>query len=186
MLLFDENAFEHRGDSYMCQKVEEPLTQPSFVIRKVTRAELKELIEVYRSGYEGLEEYAERTEEDIYDYLEWLYDGDPNGFLVAEVGGELVGFISVHADWWDRRYQRRTAEFHELVVRKDWQSKGVGKALMMAGLDYARAQDCEYASLWVGEGNWKARDWYRRLGFEEVGKGWGIWVRMIKKLREDV
>ncbi|MCX7968892.1 MAG: hypothetical protein N3B10_10480 [Armatimonadetes bacterium] len=53
----------------MCQKVEEPLTQPSFVIRKVTRAELKELIEVYRSGYEGLEEYAERTEEDIYDLL---------------------------------------------------------------------------------------------------------------------
>jgi hypothetical protein len=34
----------------------------------------------------------------------------------------------------------------------------------------------------VGEGNEKARAWYRRLGFEEVGKGWGIWVRMIKPL----
>ena len=73
-------------------------------------------------------------------------------FFVAEANGELVGFVSVHADWWDRRYQRRTAEIHELVVRKDWQSKGVGRALMMAALDYARAQGCEYASLWVGEG----------------------------------
>ncbi len=163
----------------------EQSTQLAFVIRPIRRDELEKLIDVYRSGYEGLEEYAETDEEDILDYLEWLYNGDPNGFLVAEVEGELVGFISIHSDWWDRRYQRQTAEFHELVVRKDWQNKGIGKALMMAGLDYARAQNCEYASLWVGEGNWKAREWYRRIGFKEVGKGWGVWVRMVKKLRDD-
>ncbi|MFA0784487.1 MAG: hypothetical protein YYHSYBAR_002878 [Candidatus Fervidibacter sacchari] len=174
------------GDRDMSQKVAEPPTQPAFVIRPAKRRELEDLIEVYKSGYEGLEEYAERTEEDIRDYLEWLYDGDPNGFLVAEANGELIGFVSVHSDWWDRRYQRRTAEIHELVVRKDWQSKGVGRALMMAALDYARAQGCDYASLWVGEGNWKAREWYRRLGFEEVGKGWSVWVRMVKKLRDEL
>ncbi len=175
-----------RGDREMSQKVAEPPTQPAFVIRPAKRKELEDLIEVYRSGYEGLEEYAEQTEEDIRDYLEWLYDGEPNGFLVAEANGELIGFVSVHSDWWDRRYQRRTAEIHELVVRKDWQSKGIGRALMMAALDYARAQECDYASLWVGEGNWKAREWYRRLGFEEVGKGWSVWVRMVKKLREEL
>jgi GNAT superfamily N-acetyltransferase len=118
----------------MSQKVAEPPTQPAFVIRPAKRKELEDLIEVYKSGYEGLEEYAERTEEDIRDYLEWLYDGDPNGFLVAEANGELIGFVSVHSDWWDRRYQRRTAEIHELVVRKDWQGKGVGRALMMVCL----------------------------------------------------
>jgi ribosomal protein S18 acetylase RimI-like enzyme len=156
--------------------------QADFLIRTAQRRELERLIAVYKAGYEGLEEYAETDDDDIRDYLEWLFDGDPNGFLVAEANGELIGFVSVHADWWDRRYQRRTAELHELVVHKDWQGKGVGRALMMAALDYARAQGCEYASLWVGEGNEKARAWYRRLGFEEVGKGWGIWVRMIKPL----
>lgn len=157
-------------------------TQVSFTIRTLRWDELNKLIEVYRSGYEGLEEYAETDEDDIRDYLRWLFNGDPNGFLVAEAEGELIGFISVHSDWWDRRYQRRTAELHELVVRKDWQGKGVGKALMFAALDYARAQSCDYASLWVGENNWKAREWYRRLNFKEAGKGWGEWVRMVKKL----
>ncbi len=157
--------------------------KPTFTIRPVRRSELAQLIEVYRSGYEGLEEYAETTEEDIFDYLTWLYEGDPHGFFVAETtNGELIGFVSVHADWWDRRYQRRTAEIHELVVRKDYQGQGVGRELMLTALDYAYAQGCEYASLWVGEKNLKARDWYRRLGFEEAGKGWGVWVRMIKRL----
>ncbi|GBC98381.1 Mycothiol acetyltransferase [bacterium HR17] len=161
-------------------------TEPPFVIRVGRRDDLSQLVEVYRSGYEGLEEYAETDDDDIRDYLNWLYEGDPNGFWVAEANGELIGFVSVHSDWWDRRYQRRTAEIHELVVRKDWQSRGVGRALMMAALDYARAQGDDYASLWVGEGNTKAREWYRRLGFEEVGKGWGIWVRMVKKLRDNL
>lgn len=175
-----------RGVAEMSQKIVDLPTQPAFVIRPVERHELEKLIEIYRSGYEGLEEYAETDEKDIRDYLEWLYEGEPNGFLVAETESELIGFISVHTDWWDRRYQRRTAEFHELVVKRDWQSKGIGKALMMAGLDYARAKGCEYASLWVGEGNLKARKWYHRLGFEEVGKSWGVWVRMVKKLINDV
>ncbi len=155
--------------------------QVSFTIRSVRQDELDKMIEVYRSGYEGLEEYAETGEEDIRDYLKWLFDGEPSGFLVAEANDEPFGFVSVHSDWWDRRYQRRTAEIHELVVKKEWQGKGIGKALMDAALDYARAQGCDYASLWVGENNWKARQWYRRLGFEEVGKGWGEWVRMVKK-----
>ncbi len=156
---------------------------PAFIIRPVRRHELEQLIEVYRSGYEGMEQYAETDEEDIRDYLEWLYEGEPSGFLVAEAEeGRLVGFVSTHTDWWDRRFQRRTAELHELVVHKNWQGVGIGRALMMAALDYARAQGCEYASLWVGEENWKAREWYRRLGFEEAGKGWGVWVRMVKRL----
>lgn len=160
-------------------------TQVAFIIRNAHRDELEKLVKVYRSGYQGMEEYAYTSQGEIRDYLRWLFNGDPNGFLIAEADGEPIGFVSVHTDWWDRRYQRSTAEIHELVVKKEWQGKGVGRALFFAALDYARTQGCDYASLWVGENNQLAREWYQRLRFEEVGIGWGEWVRMVKKLTED-
>ena len=150
------------------------------IIRRVRQDELNKLVSVYLSAYEGLEEYAYTSGSEVRSYLRWLYRGDPDGFFVAELDGKVVGFVAVHTNWWDKRIGR-TAEIHELVVHKKYQRIGIGTKLMECAIEHAIESGCNFVSLWVGSKNTVAREWYRRLGFEEVGEGY-YWVRMIKCL----
>lgn len=150
------------------------------IIRRVKPEELNKLVSVYRSAYEGLEEYAYTSGSEIRSYMRWLYRGDPDGFLVAELNGEIIGFVSVHTNWWDKRVGR-TAEIHEIAVQKRYQHMGIGKKLLKKAVEYALSRGCNWVSLWVGSENNMAKEWYRRLGFEETGEGY-YWVRMLKRL----
>jgi len=152
-------------------------------IRRARREELPRLAEIYLSAYEGLEQYAYYDYEEALDYMHWLYRGHRDGFFVAEVDGEPVGFVACNPFWRDR-FVGRTCEIHELAVAKEHKGKGIGRALMMRALEYGREKGCRTASLWVGEGNTLAIEWYRRLGFKRAGR-WGIWVRMRKRLDEE-
>jgi len=149
----------------------ERLTPPEFS-RKLGR-----LIEVYREAYRDLPEYSYREPEEIADYLRWLYQIDPEGFLVAHAGGEVRGFIAVCRYWRDRVHGE-VGEIHELAVHPRWQGQGIGKLLMSAGMELLE-RDHRLLALWVGEKNHRALEFYRRLGFHEVGKV-GRWLRMIK------
>jgi len=156
---------------------------PSVIVRRGRVEELDRLEEVYREAYRGLEEYADTTTFRIRNYLNWLYSGEPEGFFVAEVAGQVVGFVSIHAQWWDKRLGE-TGEIHEICVHPRWKGKGVGRRLIETAIAYARRRGRRYVSLWVGERNWHARRWYRSLGFEECGVQFGEWVRMIKPIEE--
>lgn len=61
--------------------------------------------------------------------------GPPEGLysLVACVDGEVVGSLSVET--YPSRARRRHVASIGMAVRDDWQGKGVGSALMRAGLD---------------------------------------------------
>lgn len=54
--------------------------------------------------------------------------------LVAEVDGEVVGQLTLHAN---TRARRKHSGNLGMAVRDDWQNKGVGTALMRACLDLA-------------------------------------------------
>jgi len=150
-------------------------------LRRVQSEEIEKLIPIYKSAYRGLENYAYTHPEEIRGYLNWLFRGDPQGFFVAEKGGRLIGFVSIHGDWWDRQRQTRTGEIHELVVHSDFKGQGVGKTLIEKAFSYLKERGCKTASLWVGENNFLARRWYKKLGFREVGQV-SCWVRMVKNL----
>lgn len=150
-------------------------------IRRVQSGEIEELIPIYKSAYRGLKNYAYTRPEEIRGYLNWLFRGDPQGFFVAEKEGNLIGFVSIHGDWWDRQRQACTGEIHELVVHADFKGQGVGKILVEKAFSYLQERRCKTASLWVGENNLLARRWYKKLGFREVGQV-SCWVRMVKNL----
>ena len=156
--------------------------RPKIVIRKARKEELPKLAEIYLSAYEGMEHYAYYDYEEALDYMEWLYRGHKDGFFVAEVNGEPVGFVACNPFWRDR-FVGRTCEIHEVAVAKGWKGKGIGRMLMQRALEYGREKGCRTASLWVGEGNTLAIEWYRRLGFKRAGR-WGVWIRMRKNLSE--
>lgn len=149
----------------------ERLTPPEF------SRELERLIGVYREAYRDLPEYSYHDPEEIADYLRWLYQVDPEGFLVARIGGEVCGFIAVCRYWRDRVHGE-VGEIHELAVHPRWQGQGIGRLLMQAGMELLE-RDHRLLALWVGEGNRRALRLYQRLGFHKAGKV-GRWLRMIK------
>ena len=142
------------------------------------KKELPLLVEVYLSGYRNLEKYAYSSPGRVKSYLRWLWKGDPEGFLVAENEKGILGFISVHSEWRDWE-EGRCGEIHEIVVREEFKRKGIGKSLFLAAIEYLRRRGHSKITLWVGKENRIARQWYRRLGFEEVYIV-GEWVRMKK------
>lgn len=89
----------------------------------------------------------------------WLLEGD----LVAEVAGEIVGSIHV---------QPSKHGYGEIgmAVQSDWRGRGVGTALMVAAIDWARDHGLHKLSLSVFAHNEAAIALYRKFGFVDEGR----------------
>jgi predicted N-acetyltransferase YhbS len=82
-------------------------------------------------------------------------------FVAADVDDRAVGFILMVRlrDW---------AQLAEVDVRPEWGRRGIGRALVRAGLDWARSRGLERVVLsTMRDVPWNA-PFYRRLGFEVV------------------
>ena len=150
-------------------------------IRRVKKEDLNSFVEVYQKAYRGLEEYAYTRRRDIKDYFRWLYARDKDGFMVAEVNGEAVGFVACDTNWISFFDMNRMGEIHEIFVLPEYRRRGIGTALMIKAIIYIKSRGLNKAGLWVGETNYNAIKFYRKFGFREVGI-WGRWIRMIKEL----
>jgi len=145
-------------------------------IRKAKKSDFEKLIEIYQRAYQDLKEYAEEGKENILKYLNWLYKQDKDGFLVATLDNNIVGFICADKNWTKER-----GEIHEFVVDPNYQNLGIGKLLFEKALSYLKESGKKYVGLWVGEKNIKAKNFYKKYGFEYKGKI-KVWEKYLKKL----
>jgi len=107
----------------------------------------------YRS-VESVRERLAKSEEDFFS-------------LVAVVDGEVVGSISLQAA--TRPRLRHKGEIG-MMVRDDWQGKGVGSAMMQAVIDLAdKWLNLTRIELTVYTDNEPAVALYRKFGFEIEG-----------------
>jgi putative acetyltransferase len=94
--------------------------------------------------------------------------GDSAYGLVAEVDGQVVGMLSLHT--FPNRPRRRHAAGLGMGVHDDWQGKGVGTALMRAGVDLAdNWLNLRRLELEVYTDNAPGVRLYERFGFEREG-----------------
>jgi putative acetyltransferase len=95
----------------------------------------------------------------------------PEGFysLVACVDGEVVGQIGLHT--FPNRPRRRHVGEIGMMVRDDWQGKGIGTALMQAAVDLAdKWLNLTRLELGVFSDNEPAIKLYKKFGFQVEGK----------------
>lgn len=87
---------------------------------------------------------------------------------MAELSGEIVGFIGIGADREDDLPDQ--GEVYALYVLSNTQRRGIGVALMREGLTTLEAEGFTCAVLWVLVGNLRTRAWYESHGWTSTGK----------------
>jgi RimJ/RimL family protein N-acetyltransferase len=99
-------------------------------------------------------------DERIKAFTESATSPDWAGF-VAEVDGAFVGELGLHI--------RRGRGDIGMLVLDGWRGKGVGSALMVAAIDWARANHLHKVTLQVWPHNERAIALYEKFGFEREG-----------------
>lgn len=87
-------------------------------------------------------------------------------FVAEDEAGVRLGFIHLQTD---TDYYTREEHGHvgDIVVTPEGEGRGVGRALLEKGEEWARAQGFRWLALHVFAQNRRAREVYRRLGYGE-------------------
>lgn len=86
------------------------------------------------------------------------------GFLIAELNGEIVGFV-VATSPMISVFSGRTGEITLVAVDAPYRRRGIGTQLMLAGMELLRRRSMRWVRLHVEVRNHKAIALYQRLGF---------------------
>jgi GNAT superfamily N-acetyltransferase len=99
---------------------------------------------------------------------EQLLHDDSSHFLVAEMKGTPVGFISFTVRQ-TILHRGPSALIDELVVAKEYRDKDVGQQLVSSVIEKCRQLECGEVEVSTERTNVKAREFYRKCGFGERG-----------------
>ncbi len=87
---------------------------------------------------------------------------DPEGFVIHEIGGRIAGFCWTKVD---PDIDPNLGEIYVIAVDPDFHGRGLGSALVVAGLDNMSRRGITEAMLFVDAENQPAVEMYQRLGF---------------------
>ena len=90
---------------------------------------------------------------------------NPEGIFVYEEGGAIVGYITTRID-----AEAQTGSIPNMAVFPEHQGKGIGRALMVAALDYLEASGMVMARIETLDNNAVGAAFYPRTGFREVAR----------------
>lgn len=91
-------------------------------------------------------------------------------FRVAEVDGEVVGYVKLGPSALPIETNRRAIELRQIYLLKEQHGTGIAAALTEWAIDEARRLGFEELYLTVYVDNHRARRFYDRHGFDAVGR----------------
>jgi ribosomal protein S18 acetylase RimI-like enzyme len=100
--------------------------------------------------------------------------------LLAFVDGRAVG-IAVCFFGFSTFKALPLLNIHDLAVLPQYRGRGIGRALLAAAEDHARAKGCCKLTLEVQDDNARARSLYRRFGFNDFVVGNSAPTRFLAK-----
>ena len=90
-------------------------------------------------------------------------------FQLAESDGQVIGFVKLGPPELPVDGKRPWIELRQLYISNEWRGAGAARELMDWALTEAKARGGEELYLTVYTENWRARRFYEKYGFVEVG-----------------
>jgi len=140
----------------------------AFAIRPAREEDAAAIAAIFNEGIEDRIATLETRPVSAAERRAWLAGRGPrHPVLVAEAGGEAVGWASLN------RFNPRAAYDHvadfSIYVARRWRGRGVGRALIGALIDRARAIGYHKLVLAAFPSNAAGMALYREAGFRRVG-----------------
>jgi len=139
-----------------------PALPTDLATRPFTAEDATDFLGVNNAAFEWHPEQGDMTIKDLESrQSEGWYD--PEGFLLHEVDGEVVGFC------WTKVHDAQSpalGEIYAIAVHPDHHGKGLGRTLTLAGLAHLAGRGLRHAILYVESDNRPARRMYEALGFD--------------------
>ena len=139
-----------------------PALPTDLATRPFTAEDATAFLAVNNAAFEWHPEQGDMTIKDLESrQSEGWYD--PEGFLLHEVDGEVVGFC------WTKVHDAQSpalGEIYAIAVHPDHHGKGLGRTLTLAGLAHLAGRGLRHAILYVESDNRPARRMYEALGFD--------------------
>ena len=121
------------------------------------------------TGYDAVYDTSPDAEKIMRRFLADLSSSAHSCLYVAELAGEIVGFLSGEIREGSPAFSPKTwAAVEDIYVTQAHRSQGLGRALVEACAEWARDKGADGVSLQVAAGNKRARKFYDDLGFREV------------------
>ncbi|HWE74804.1 MAG TPA: GNAT family N-acetyltransferase [Stellaceae bacterium] len=152
-------------------------------IHDAGREHIEGIAAIYNDAVEHTTAIWNETKVDTVNRLAWLADRARAGYPVlvaADDSSDVLGYASF-GDWRVFEGYRHTVE-HSVYVRADQRGKGIGKALMLALIERARAIGKHVMVAGIEARNVESIRLHEKLGFEqvgylkEVGTKFGAWL----------
>jgi ribosomal protein S18 acetylase RimI-like enzyme len=109
----------------------------------------------------GGKRWYERKIKDIDDDC----DVNPEGVFVAEIEGEVVGYITTRVD-----REAKIGRIMNFAVMPGYQGQGIGTKLMDKALGYLKGKGMELVRIETLEQNEICMRYYPKLGFQEIAR----------------
>ena len=147
------------------------------IIRKANKTDLKNIMKMYKSCVTGMLENGINQWDDTYPNTEIISeDLNVGTYYVAEIDGTIIGGVNIDKnqdntyltlDWEDKSDSFLVV--HRLGVKEEFWNKKIGKYLMLFTENLVIEKGLKSIRLDTYSGNLKAMEFYRRLGYSELG-----------------
>ena len=114
----------------------------------------------------------EASTEGFRKILEAYMKRGPGGFLVATIGGEVVGFVVSFKDAFGPNYvmKKRMGYIQVVHTKRGFRRRGIATKLVNAALGYLKENGCSIILAETGEKNTKSLKMLEKFDFKERGK----------------
>lgn len=152
------------------------------MIRDATPEDAEAIAAIYNDAVVNTTAIWNEIAVDAANRRDWIAARQSAGLpvLVIEIDGRVAGY-STYGPWRPHDGYRATVE-HSVYVDAAFRGRGLGRALMQALIDYARAAEVHVMIAAIEAGNTASIDLHRTLGFSQpqilpqVGQKFGRWL----------
>jgi ribosomal protein S18 acetylase RimI-like enzyme len=147
------------------------------IIRKANKEDLENIMKMYKSCVTGMLENGIDQWDETYPNTDIIIeDLNVSTYYVAEMDGTIIGGVNIDKnqddtylalDWEDQSDSFLVV--HRLGVKEEFWNKKIGKNLMLFTEKLVVKKRLKSIRLDTYSGNPKAMEFYRRLGYTELG-----------------